>query len=52
MGDDLMAEEIEIHPVMAGAALRATEQIAIECAGFGKIAHGKGKMKTGPLGHA
>ena len=51
MGDDLMAEEIEINPFFAGAAFRTAEQIAVKGARFGEIAHGKGQMKTRAFGH-
>jgi hypothetical protein len=46
MRDDLMAVEIEIHPFIARASLGATEQVAVEGAGFGKIAYRKRKMKA------
>ena len=46
MRDDLMAEEIEVHPFGARASFGTAEQMAIEGAGFGKIAHRKGKMKA------
>jgi hypothetical protein len=51
MGDDLMAEEIEIHPFRARPPLRTAEQFAIKSAGFGKIAHGKSQMKARTFGH-
>ena len=46
MGDDLMTEEIEIDPVIARAAFGTAEQVAVESAGLGKIAHRKRKMKA------
>ena len=38
MRDDLMAEEIEIDPVIARAAFGTSEQVAVKGARFGKIA--------------
>ena len=52
MRNDLMTEEIEVHPFRARASFRTAEQFAVKGAGFGKIAHGKCKMETGPLWHA
>ena len=46
MGDDLMAEKIEIDPVIARAAFGTAEQIAVESAGLRKVAHRKRKMKA------
>ncbi len=46
MRDDLMAEEIEVHPFGARASFGTAEQAAIEGAGFGKIAYRKRKMKA------
>ena len=46
MGDDLMTEKIEIDPFVARAAFRTAEQIAIEGARFGKIAHRKRQMEA------
>ena len=46
MRNDLMAEEIEIHPFGARESFGTAEQVAIEGAGFGKIAYRKRKMKT------
>jgi len=45
MGDDLMAVKIEVDPGFAAAALRATEQLAIEGAGGCQVMDGKGEMK-------
>ena len=52
MRNDLMAEEIEVHPFLARASFGTAEQVAVKGAGFGKIAHGKCKMKTRPFWHA
>ena len=46
MRNDLMAEEIEVHPFIVRASFGTSEQVAIEGAGFGKIAHRKRKMKA------
>ena len=46
MRDDLMAEEIEVHPFGARASFGTAEQAAIEGAGLGKIAYRKRKMKA------
>ena len=51
MGDDLMAEEIEIDPFVAGAAFRAAEQVAVKAARLGKTTYRKGEMETRALGH-
>ena len=49
MRDDLMAEEIEIDPVIARAAFGAAEQVAVKGARFGKIAHRKRHMEAWTL---
>ena len=46
MRDDLMAEEIEIDPFIARAAFGTAEQVAVEGARFGKVAHRKRQMKA------
>ena len=46
MGDDLMAEEIKVHPFIARTSFGTAEQFAVKGAGFGKIAHRKRKMKA------
>jgi hypothetical protein len=51
MGHDLVAEEVEIHPFVAGAAFRATEQVPVEAAGVGQRCDGKRKMKRTQCGH-
>jgi hypothetical protein len=52
MGDDLMTEKIEINPVRARSSFGTTEQLAVKGARLGKIAHGKGEMKSRPRVHA
>ena len=51
MGDDLMAEKVEIDPLVRTSPLRAAEQAAIECAGLGKVVDGKGEVKRGERRH-
>ena len=51
MSDDLMTKEIKIHPLVAGTSFGTAEQFAVKGARFGKIAHGKGQMKTRTGGH-
>ncbi len=46
MRDDLMPVEIEVHPFVARTSLGTAEQVAIEGAGFGKIAYRKRKVKA------
>ena len=46
MRDDLMAEEIEVHPFVARASFGTAEQVAVKGARFGKIAHRKRQMKA------
>ena len=52
MGDDLMAEEVEIDPFVRGSAFLAAEQSPVKRACFREIANGKGKVKTGAFGHS
>ena len=42
MRDDLMTVEIKVHPVWAGAAFFAAEQVKIELASGGEIVSGEG----------
>ena len=51
MGDDLMAEEVEIDPFVRGSALPASKQLPVETARFGEVANGKGEMETRTVGH-
>ena len=51
MGDDLMAEEVEIDPLVRGSALLATQQFAVKRARFAKIVHGKGEVESGRVRH-
>ena len=45
MGDDLVAEEIEINPIRRRAPLRATQQIAIKSARFIQGGDREGEME-------
>jgi hypothetical protein len=51
MGDDLVAEEIEIDPVFGASAFAAIEEIAVESAGGGEVVDGKSEMERRELGH-
>ena len=51
MRNDLMAEEIEVHPFIARTSFGTAEQAAIEGAGFGEIVHRKRKMKARTCRH-
>ena len=46
MRDDLVTMKVEIDPVLRGSPFRAAEQVAIEAARLGEIAHGKGKVES------
>jgi hypothetical protein len=45
MADELMAIEIEVDPLRAAAAFPATENVAVESAGFGDVAYLKGNVE-------
>ena len=45
MGDDLVAVKIKVHPVRAGAAFLAAEQIEIEAARGGQVVGGEGEVE-------
>ena len=51
MRNDLMAEEVEVHPLIARTSLRTAEQVAIKGASFGKIAYRERKMKARTCRH-
>ena len=51
MGDDLMAEEVEIDPFVRGSSLLAAKQLPIKRARLSEIANGEGKVKAGAIGH-
>jgi len=51
MGDDLMAEKVEIDPFVRGSAFPAAKQLPVKRARLGEIANGKGKVKTGAVWH-
>ena len=50
MGHDLVAEEVEIDPVLAAASLGASEQPAVERAGGFEVVDGEGEVEW--IGHA
>ena len=49
--DDLVAVEIEVHPGIAGAAFRATQQFAIERACCFQRMHGKREVEGWQFAH-
>ena len=51
VADELVAEEIEVHPVGGAAALRAAEQLAIEGARRGEVAHRDRQVEGREFGH-
>ncbi len=46
MGDDLMAEEIEVHPFFARAAFGTAEQFAVKGARLAQVTDRKRQMKS------
>jgi hypothetical protein len=52
VGDDLVAEEVEVDPVIGAAAFGTAENLAIKEAGGGEIVDGKGDVKGAEGGHA
>ena len=50
MGDDLMPEEVEIHPFRGRATFGAAHRLAVKGTGGGQIVDGKGEME-GAQGH-
>ncbi len=51
VGDDLVAEQVEVDPFRRAAPLRAAEQPAIEAPRRGEIVDGKGDVEGAKLGH-
>jgi len=47
VGDDLVAEEVEVDPFGAAAAFGAAEGLAVEVAGCGEIVDGEGDVEGG-----
>ena len=45
MSDDLVAEEIEIDPMLSASTFAAAEQFAVKVAGGGKVVDRKGKVE-------
>jgi len=51
VGDDLVAEEVEVDPVVGAAALRTTQNGAIEMSCCRKIVNGEGYVERSNLAH-
>ena len=51
VADELVAEEIEVHPVRGAAPLRAAEQLAVEGARRGEVVHGNREVKGREFRH-
>jgi hypothetical protein len=51
MGDDLVAEEVEIDPVVGAAALRAAQDGAVKVAGGGEVVDREGDVERADLAH-
>jgi hypothetical protein len=51
MRDDLVPEEVEVDPIVRGAALPASQEAAIEGACLDEVADGEGEVKAGPRCH-
>ncbi len=47
MGDDLVAEEVEVDPVVGASAFRAAEQAAVESARGLEVVDGEGEVERG-----
>ena len=51
VGDDLMAEEVEVDPVVGAAALRAAQNGAVKVAGGGEVVDGEGDVEGSKQTH-
>ena len=51
MGDDLVAEEVEVDPVVSAAALGTAQDGAIEMAGGGEIVNREGDVERSEHAH-
>ena len=51
MGDDLVAEEVEVDPVVGAAALRAAQNGAVKVACGGEVVDGEGDVKGAEQTH-
>src|SRR5437764_15427592 len=51
MGDDLMAEEVEIDPFVRGSPFPAAKQLPVKRARLREIANGKSKVESAEVGH-
>jgi len=50
VGDYLVAEEVEVDPLVGRAAFGAAQQLAIEGAGFGEVSYWEGQMERTQAG--
>ena len=51
MGDDLVPEEVEIDPFVAGSTFRTTEHTAVKGARPVQVVNGKGQVETRSVRH-
>ena len=51
VGDDLVAEEVEVDPLGAGPAFRTAQQAAVERARRGEVVDREGEVEGGDAGH-
>jgi hypothetical protein len=52
MGDQLVTEEVEVHPVRVAAPLGALQEASVEPTGLLDVSHGEGEMERGESGTA
>ena len=45
VSDDLVAEQVEVDPVLGAASLTASEQLAVEATRGGEVVDGKGEVE-------
>ena len=50
VGDDLVAEQVEVHPVRGRPPLGTPQHVAVERAGLVEVAHREGQMEAGARG--
>ncbi len=51
MSDDLVPEEVEIDPFVAGSTFRTTEHTAVKGARPVQVVNGKGQVETRSIRH-
>ena len=51
MGDDLVAEEVEVNPVIGAAALGAAQDGAVKVAGGRKVVNREGDVERAHRAH-